>query len=577
MHSSPRRGGATRYAPEEKQARRGIGRPYTTYDTTTMASATASSPLFDQPFAPMNFSNGGSNDGRLRRRENDSLQTPASRASTPLYTQQPPGYYSHAPRRRGKTGADAWVPRLFKAVLWSPVVVVAIWCTSAVLFTRTTRGSNTAGVLVRPSAQKAPKQQNKKHRKESSRAEYLNEGMLNVAEVLETALGKEQPQQHHGLLPIVAPLGNTGKNNEKQPGRLVNAGHRVANFVHGLGDMVQGRPSQGKVIVQPANLQHPPPMGSYGAGVYEPDGGVYRQPAMGSYGAGVYEPDGGVYRQPAMGSYGAGVYEPDGGVYRQPAMGSYGAGVYEPDGGVYRQPAMGSYGAGVYEPDGGVYRQPNMGSYGAGVYEPDGGVYKQPSMGADGGVYQPDGGVYRQPNMGSYGAGVYEPDGGVYKQPSMQADGGVYQPDGGVYRQPSMGADGGVYQPNGGVYKQPNMGSYGAGVYQPDGGVYRQPSMQADGAVPDGGVVQQPAMGLSGGGKSNHLRGSTQYLYYNPRDVVVVDGQVYLPSQAYDKNGKAHDLTKSHAQVYIQPPPLYGVHHFNHSNVTDSNYTYTRP
>ena len=479
----------------------------------------------------MNFSN-GANDGRLRRRENDSLQTPAARASTPLYS-QPPGYYNHAPRRRSaKSGIDAWVPRLFKAILWSPVVVVVIWCASAVVFTRTTRGSNTAGVLVRPSAQKAQKQQNKRHRKESSRVEYMNEGMLNVAEVLETALGKEQPhqqQQHHGLMPIVAPLGNS---NEKQPGRLANAGNRMANFVHGLGNMVQGRPSQGKVIVQPANLQQLPPMGSYGAGVYEPDGGVYRQPSMGSYGAGVYEPDGGVYRQPSMGSYGAGVYEPDGGVYRQPSMGSYGAGVYEPDGGVYRQPSMGSSGVGgVYEPDGGVYRQPSMGSYGAGVYEPDGGVYRQPSM-------------------GSYGAGVYEPDGGVYRQPSMGADSD---------RQPPMQADGGVYQPDGGVYRQPSMQADG-GVYQPDGGVYRQ-----------------PAMGSTGGGKSNHLRGSTQYLYYNPRDVVVVDGQVYLPSQAYDKNGKAYDLRKSHAQVFIQPPPLYGVHHFNHSNVTASNYTYTRP
>ena len=252
-----------------------------------MASSTSSSPLFDQPFAPMNFSN--NNDGTLRRRENDSLQTPA-RASTPLYT-QPPAYYSHAPRRRSKTGVDAWVPRLFKAVLWSPVVVVVIWCTSAVLLTRTSR---TGSVLVRPSAQKVQKTANKKHRKESNRVEYLNEGMLNAVEVLETALGNEQPQQNHGMVPIVAPLGNAqGNNNGNNPGRLVSAGHRVTNFVHGLGEMVQGRPQQGKVIVQPANLQQQqqvyyqqqqPQMGSSGGGVYQPDGGVYSQPQMGAEG-----------------------------------------------------------------------------------------------------------------------------------------------------------------------------------------------------------------------------------------------------------------------------------------------------
>jgi hypothetical protein len=82
-------------------------------------------------------------------------------------------------------------------------------------------------------------------------------------------------------------------------------------------------------------------------------------------------------------------------------------------------------------------------------------------------------------------------------------------------------------------------------------GIYQQPN--ADGTFQQ---QQQPQMQAAG---PSHLRGSTQYLYYNPRDVVVMDGQVYLPSQAYDSSGKVHDLSRSKAQVYFQPPPLYGA------------------
>jgi hypothetical protein len=194
--------------------------------------------------------------------------------------------------------------------------------------------------------------------------------------------------------------------------------------------------------------------------------------------------------------------------------------------GVYQQPAM--------QAEGVVYQQPAMQAEG---------VYQQPAMQAEG--------VYQQPAMQA---------GGVYQQPAMQAEGVYQQPAmqaGGVYQQPAMQA--------GGVYQQPAMQS---------GGTYQQPVMQS------GGVQQQPAQqAMQPLGATGHLRGAskTQYLYYNPRDVMVVDGQVVLPHTAYDSQGKPHDLSRSHAQVYFQPPPLYGVHHFNSSNATATNYTFTHP
>jgi hypothetical protein len=309
-----------------------------------MASgSTSSSPLFDQPYSDINW-NGGPG---MRRRENDSLVPPERRdsASQPLFSQGQSAYYAHQSRRRASSGsaADRWVPRLFKLVLWSPAIVVAIWSVSALVFTKS-RNS----VQVRPSQGAVPRSSNSKnaaHSRHSSEA--WNEGLLNTLEVVETALGESQPKRN---IPVIAPLG------------AAQGGHasRMAQFVDRMGNIVH-RPVQGKsqIIVQPGTLMKPQSQGS--EGVYQQPAmqaeSVYQQPAMKAEGA---------YQQPAMQAEG---------VYQQPAMQAEG---------VYQQPAM---------QGGGVYQQPAMQAEG---------VYQQPAMQA-GGVYQQPamqaGGVYQQPAM----------------------------------------------------------------------------------------------------------------------------------------------------------------------------------
>ena len=433
-----------------------------------MASTTSSSPsLFEQPFSEMHF------DGRLRRRENDSVQRDT--AATPLFGSAEP---FSTPRRKRKNysnnSIERWVPRLFKAILWSPVAVVAIWCLSAGLFSHTRTGRARSGtVQVRPTSSKS---RNNKQQAQQAMAE----GGMMVAEVLESALGKGQPS---GMLPVVAPLGSA-----QQP---ATSQSRFSKFVNGVTNLV--RPASSKVIVQPANL--------------------YQRPAMGATGN---SNSGGVY-------YANGIYQqPDGqsSFQQQPNMGSSNSG-----GGVY-------YANGIYQqPDGqsSFQQQPNMGSSnnnGGGVYYANG-IYQQP----DG-----QGSFQQQPNMGSGS------NNGAQQQANVDASMEQQQQQ----QQPNMGSNGvNQEQQAAAAQDQPSMGSTGSdggGIYYANG-IYQQPNA-------DGTYQQQPAMGSTG----HNLRGSTQYLYYNPRDVVVMNGQVYLPQQVYDQNGQPHDLSRTRAQVYLQPP-----------------------
>ena len=497
-----------------------------------MASTTSSSPsLFEQPFSEMHF------DGRLRRRENDSVQRDT--AATPLFGSAEP---FSTPRRKRKNysnnSIERWVPRLFKAILWSPVAVVAIWCLSAGLFSHTRTGRARSGtVQVRPTSSKS---RNNKQQAQQAMAE----GGMMVAEVLESALGKGQPS---GMLPVVAPLGSA-----QQP---ATSQSRFSKFVNGVTNLV--RPASSKVIVQPANLYEQPAMGATGN---SNSGGVY-------YANGIYQqPDGqsSFQQQPNMGSsnnngggvyYANGIYQqPDGqsSFQQQPNMGSSNSG-----GGVY-------YANGIYQqPDGqsSFQQQPNMGSsnnngggvyYANGIYQqPDGqsSFQQQPNMGSSnnngGGVYyangiyqQPDGqgSFQQQPNMGSGS------NNGAQQQANVDASMEQQQQQ----QQPNMGSNGvNQEQQAAAAQDQPSMGSTGSdggGIYYANG-IYQQPNA-------DGTYQQQPAMGSTG----HNLRGSTQYLYYNPRDVVVMNGQVYLPQQVYDQNGQPHDLSRTRAQVYLQPP-----------------------
>ena len=579
------------------------------------------------------------------RRENDTLhhQGPPP-ATNPLFSQaSSPAMYSHRSRRK-LTGPEKWVPRLFKAILWSPVVVVVIWCAAAVVFHRTTTSTLKRNVQVRPTSGMQQKHRGPRH-------EYVNEGMLGAVEVLETALGKEQP---HGFVPVVAPLGKAQNNN--------NNNNRWGKWMPNIGNMIPGRPRQGtgKVIVQPATLMKNQP--SQQEGYYQmmqplgASGGVYQQQQPAAQYEGIYQqPD---YQQQPMKQY-EGIYQqPDyqqqqqeqqpmkqyEGIYQQPEYQQQPVKQYE---GIYQQPEYQQQPVKQYE---GIYQQPDYQQQPKKQYE---GIYQQPDyeqqpMKQYEGIYQqPDNqqqrkkqyeGIYQQPDYeqqpkkqyeGIYQQpeyqqqpkkqyeGIYQqPDyqqqpkkqyEGIYQQPDYQQQPkkqyeGIYQqPDyqqqpkkqyEGIYQQPDYQqqpqktSEGGVaYQEQPmkqyeGIYQQPEYQQQPAKQYE---GIYQQPEYQQQPAKqyegiyqqPEAEVYQQPAMGATG--KSNHLRGSTQYLYYNPRDVVMKDGQVYLPSKAYDKNGKPHDLTRTHAQVFIQPPPLYGVHHFNHSNVTDSNYTYFHP
>ena len=523
------------------------------------SSSTSSSPLFEQPFAEMNFYTPGGENGRLRRRENESfVNTSAARHNSdeqPLFSSQQsqPHYYTHSTRRRSNNGnmnsVDRWVPRLFKMILWSPVIVVALWMSSAVLFTRRIPTARGATVQVRPKAGKQQAQRKQQHHHE--RGESIKEGFVTGVEVLESALGKEQPR---GMLPVIAPLGQA----QSPPKR----GDRFTNFVQGL---VQGRPKEQKsIIVQPANLR--PPLG---AAFQQPhQEGMYPQQAVQAQ-APAMQADGGVYLQQG----GTGNYPNQ---QQQPAMQYDGVYLQQGQNGNYpnqqQQPAM-QY-DGVYLQQGQSGNYPNQ-------------QQQQPAMQYDG-VYLQQGQNGNYPNQQQQPAMQYE---GVYmregtgnypnqqqQQPAMQYD-GIYMQNGGTGNypqqqqqqqqgQPAMQYDG-IYMQNGGTGNYPQQQGQPAmqyeGIYMQNGGTGNYPQQQQE----------QPAMGATG--KASHLRGSTQYLYYNPNDVVVVNGQVYLPSQAYDKNGKPHDLTNTKAQVFIQPPPLYGVHHFNHSNVTDSSYTYVHP
>ena len=145
-----------------------------------MRSSSPSTPLFEQPF--------------LHRRENDSFSY-----STTNSNQQQPQYVSSFPKRRrgsSRRNVDQLVQTAMRAVLLSPVIVLVIWSVVAIMFTSKQQRSNVVGVS---------NGNRSRHNRQFPRAP---EGLLDVVEVVETAMGESQPKNR---IPIVQPLGATAQ------------------------------------------------------------------------------------------------------------------------------------------------------------------------------------------------------------------------------------------------------------------------------------------------------------------------------------------------------------------------------